>query len=102
VSTSSSATTGYYTTLSSIGTTSVCVLSEWGPWSPCSSECQPDRYQSRTRSVVSGTACSDPLEQSNSCDQTPCQQCTMTRENYIEQLQRAPPSDSKWNAFFFD
>ncbi|CAF3360715.1 unnamed protein product [Rotaria sp. Silwood1] len=93
VTTISTSTTTQTTTLSSTSTTSVCILSEWGPWSKCSSECQLNRYQSRSRSVLNGTTCRDPLDESRSCDHTPCQQCTMTRENYIQELERAPPSD---------
>ncbi|CAF4494558.1 unnamed protein product, partial [Rotaria sp. Silwood2] len=92
VTTISTSTTTPYTKLSSTSTTSACILSEWGPWSKCSPECRLDRYQYRSRSVLNGT-CWDPLDESRSCDHTPCQQCTMTRENYIKELERTPPSD---------
>lgn len=84
------------TTLKSTGTTLGCILSSWSSWSTCSPECQSDRYQQRTRSVVSGK-CSEPLSQTNPCDKSPCEQCTITRESYIEQLQQTPPSDGEFN-----
>lgn len=71
--------------------TSACVLSQWGPWSTCTPECEPDRYQQRVRSVLSGS-CSDPLSETRPCDQTPCEQCKITRENYIRELGQSPPS----------
>jgi len=51
---------------------------------------------------LSGTACPGPLTDSLPCDQSPCQQCTMTRENYINELGYTPPSDSESSSFFFD
>ncbi|CAF0819035.1 unnamed protein product, partial [Rotaria sordida] len=93
VTTISTSITTPYTKVSSTSTTLPCILSEWGPWSICSPECQPNRYQYRSRSVLNGTTCSKPLNESRSCDQTPCEQCTMTRENYIKQLEHAPPRD---------
>ena len=102
VTTTPSATTRtIYTTISSSGTTSVCILSPWGSWSSCPVECQLDRYQYRTRSVLNGTTCSQPLDDASPCDQTPCQQCTITRESYIKQLEHAPSSDSEFDSFYF-
>jgi hypothetical protein len=91
-----STTTSKYTTLTSTGTTSPCILGVWGAWSPCPSECQPDRYQKRSRIVISGT-CFGPLHSSNLCDQTPCQQCTITREDYRRTLGHAPLGDSEFS-----
>ncbi len=95
----STITTGY-TTPKSTGTTSACILSSWSSWSTCVPECQYDRYQQRTRLVVSGV-CSDPLSQSNPCDKSPCEQCTITRESYTEALKQTPSSDGEFNNFFF-
>ncbi|CAF4491519.1 unnamed protein product [Rotaria socialis] len=92
VTTIISSTASQYTTSSSTGTTSACVLSEWGAWSTCSLECEPKRDQSRSRSVLDGT-CRKPLDETQPCDQTPCEQCTMTREKYIAELELVPPSD---------
>jgi hypothetical protein len=95
----STITTGY-TTPKSTGTTSACILSSWSSWSTCVPECQYDRYQQRTRLVVSGV-CSEPLSQSNPCDKSPCEQCTITRESYTEALKQTPLSDGEFNNFFF-
>ncbi|CAF1645569.1 unnamed protein product, partial [Adineta ricciae] len=74
------------------GTTSACVLSQWQQWSTCSAECQYGRTRSRTRSVISGR-CNQPLYDTDSCSNISCEECTITREKYRQQLDREPPSD---------
>jgi hypothetical protein len=88
------------TTPSSTGTTPVCILGQWGPWSACSAECTSDRKQYRSRSTLNDTTCSDRLDDTQPCNQSTCQQCTITREVYIGEFNRAPPSDG-WLNFCF-
>ncbi len=78
-----------------------CTLSQWSPWSTCTPECQSSRYQQRTRSVVSGNNCPDSLKDNKLCDQSACEQCTITRESYVKQLQSTPPSDGEFNHLSF-
>ena len=89
---------GPTTTVASTGTTPVCVLSQWTTWSNCTSKCQSDRYQQRTRSVLNGT-CSDRLSELRPCENVPCEICTLTRESYIAQLEQTPPGDGKSRLF---
>ena len=76
------------------GTTSACVLSQWQQWSTCPAECQYGRTRSRTRSVISGQ-CDQSLLDTDSCSDVSCEECTITREKYRQQLDREPPSDGK-------
>ncbi|XP_045137264.1 spondin-1-like isoform X1 [Portunus trituberculatus] len=53
-----------------------CVLSEWGPWSPCTHSCGPEALQQRSRLVVmearnGGTPCGD-TRQRRYCTLPPC------------------------------
>jgi hypothetical protein len=84
-----SSTSRFDTTRKSTQITEACVRSEWGPWTKCSAECKSDSSQSRTRQVSNDTACSDPSDETRLCNQSACQQCTLTREACLEQLDSA-------------
>ncbi|KAF4523631.1 hypothetical protein B566_EDAN010140 [Ephemera danica] len=67
----------YGTLVAAPSTGADCVLSAWGPWSPCSQSCGPHAVQQRTRSVIShpwgdGLPCG-PRLQRRSCALLPCQ-----------------------------
>ncbi|UJR36312.1 hypothetical protein I4U23_029040 [Adineta vaga] len=74
------------------GTTPGCVLGQWEDWSKCSPECQYVRTRYRSRSVISGS-CQEPTYETEQCLNIACEECTITRDKYREQLERDPPND---------
>ena len=88
-----------FTSTQSTSTTPPCVFSQWSNWTACPIECQDKPMQTRTRTIVSGRVCFDPLTETFPCNQSTCQQCTITREMCMEQLDRVPPlNNSTWKS----
>ncbi|MPC50736.1 Spondin-1 [Portunus trituberculatus] len=74
-----------------------CVLSEWGPWSPCTHSCGPEALQQRSRLVVmearnGGTPCGD-TRQRRYCTLPPCPR--PRPERCVETLWQAEPVSSR-------
>ncbi|CAF0782230.1 unnamed protein product [Didymodactylos carnosus] len=70
-----------------------CLVSTWSNWTTCSPECKPERTQYRSRTVINGTSCSEPLDDSRPCGDISCRICTLTLEQYIKTIKKNPPSN---------